>query len=242
MDAQTLVEGIEILIAILFFEMLVKGMIGLVFYILRSIGITTLARNRGMTNPWLIWIPVVGIFMTGAILDDINQKKGKKTYFRLILLIGNVWYFIPTRIGYAFLFDVSGTMPVDDASDMFMVFICIGGLIGLGLYVFKVIVLHQIFKNYRPQSATTWTLFCALPVTMFMQDIFPFVMRNDLLPWVEYWNPPQSGVSLPQERCNSVEQPAATPPREPVEQENAPADIRPEESASISLGRDELPH
>ena len=47
-------------------------LIGIVFYILKSIGLATLAANKGIDSPWLAWIPVADLYIAGAILEEMN--------------------------------------------------------------------------------------------------------------------------------------------------------------------------
>lgn len=144
----------------------------LVLYILRSIGLMTLARNRGIPNPWLAWIPIAGDFTLGAIVDDINERESGSTPFRFILLGGSI---LNVLLNW-FLSDSMSSL---------------GGLLGLAMYVLYVVCLNKIFKCYRPHSATSWTVLCAIPFTAFMQSIFPFVMRNDQPAWNQ--QPPYGG-------------------------------------------------
>lgn len=145
--------------------------IALTLYILRSIGIMALARNRGLSNPWMVWIPVVGNFTLGAIVDDINEREGSSSVFRYILLGGGI---LSALLSW-FLRDSMSSL---------------SGLVSLAMYVLIVVSLNKVFKCYRPYSATSWTVLCAIPFTAFMQSIFPFVIRNAQPNWI---NPPQGG-------------------------------------------------
>lgn len=142
----------------------------LVLYILHSIGIMTLARNRGLANPWLVWIPYVGSYTVGAIADDVNAREGSGSYFRYILLAlsilnGIFSWFVPD---YSSLNKLTW-------------------VVWVAFHVVSVVALNRIFKCYRPYSSTSWTVLCAIPFLAFLKNIFPFVIRNARPNWI---NPP----------------------------------------------------
>lgn len=178
--------GAEIVIFLLILAVIVVGA-GIALYVLESIGVMKLARNRGMRNPWLIWIPVVGSFTIGALADDIQARQGKQTYFRYLLLGGNLLGSVISNVSNASYFSTLSRM-IDNpyyydmySNPNFLTsnFLSFGSLIGLAVYVLTVIALNYIYKCYRPQSAASWTVLSAVPLTCFMQSIFPFIIRND---------------------------------------------------------------
>lgn len=130
----------------------------LILYIFNSIGIMTIARNRGLNNPWLVWIPFVGGYTLGAIADDISARQGGSGIFRFLLLGGGIFNLLSGLLGW---------------------FSGIASLVSIAVYVITVVALNKMFQAYRPHSSTVWTVFCAIPFTCFMQSIFPFVMRNN---------------------------------------------------------------
>lgn len=177
------VAGVILIIALIAMAVVV------LLWVLRSLGLMTLAKNRGLANPWLAWIPVVGVYTLGAIADDINEKEGSRSFFRYILLGGSILNMLLSGATYGSTFtsilndpyDYSGMLAAGGLSS-------IGGLISLAFYIITIICLNRIFKCYRPGSSTSWTVLCVfLP---FMQSIFPFTIRNSQPNWI---NPPYQG-------------------------------------------------
>lgn len=74
-------------------------------YVLTSIGLMNLAKNAGINNPWLAWIPIANLWIWGELVSEkLNGKGGKKVL--LITLAYFVTQFIPfinilTAIAYA---------------------------------------------------------------------------------------------------------------------------------------------
>ena len=64
-------------------------------YVLRSIGLYTIAKRRGIANPWLAWIPVGWVWILGSISDQFRyvtkaQVKNKRTTLLVMNLIQTV--------------------------------------------------------------------------------------------------------------------------------------------------------
>lgn len=46
-----------------------------VTYILQSLGLYTVAKRRGINNPWLAWLPIGNVWILGSIQICIRQKQ-----------------------------------------------------------------------------------------------------------------------------------------------------------------------
>lgn len=154
--------------------------IALVLWILRSIGFMTIAKNRGMSNPWLVWIPIVGNFTVGAIVDDINEKEGSSSVFRWILLVGGI---LPTILsGSSYFALIPAIMEMDEraiqaASAGSGIIGMLGSLVGLAVFVINLICLYKVFKCYKEESAVVYLVLCIF--FWFLMSIFPFAIRNN---------------------------------------------------------------
>jgi hypothetical protein len=166
-------------------------------YILRSIALYKLAARRGLSNPGLAWIPIVGAFRAGTIADDINAREGSRTHLGKILLGGYIFSYVSSMMLNRYLSFASFSAFDEFLSDSYSygsdfgsflfrrwanpavtLFSSLGALVGLASYVFLVIALHKLYKTYRPRSATAWTVLSAIPFTAFLQPFFLFAIRN----------------------------------------------------------------
>lgn len=85
----------EFILMFIFFALLLSLGIGVVFYIFRSLGLYTIAKRRGISNPWLAWIPVANGWMLGCISDQYQYvAKGKVKNKRKVLLTLQIVYFV----------------------------------------------------------------------------------------------------------------------------------------------------
>lgn len=65
-------------------------LIALASWIMRSIAITHLGKRRGIAAPWLVWLPIVGVWSTGALADEYDGRLGMKRHWRVLLLVLNI--------------------------------------------------------------------------------------------------------------------------------------------------------
>jgi len=62
--------------------------VGITSYVLRALGLQTIAKRRGIRHGWLGWIPVADSWLVGCISDQYQYVvKGKNKSKRKILLI-----------------------------------------------------------------------------------------------------------------------------------------------------------
>lgn len=84
-------DGIEALAMILGFVTvgLVIGLVvGLVLYVLKAVGLYSMAKRRNVGGAWLAWIPIGQYWVAGAIADQYKKTvKGKSSSNRIIMLV-----------------------------------------------------------------------------------------------------------------------------------------------------------
>jgi hypothetical protein len=61
-------------------------LVGLLAYVMGSVGMYQIAFRRGLANPWMAWLPYASIYLLGAMADDINKRKHKVSNYRWLLL------------------------------------------------------------------------------------------------------------------------------------------------------------
>lgn len=73
---------------------LVYAVVTLVGYVFQSIGLYTIAKRRGIANPWLAWLPVGNYWIAGSIADQyqyvVNGAVKNKRFVLLALSIAGV--------------------------------------------------------------------------------------------------------------------------------------------------------
>ncbi|WP_341875882.1 hypothetical protein [Defluviitalea saccharophila] len=126
--------------------------IGLIFYILKSIGLFGMAKKAGIQNAWLAWIPVGDQYITGKLVGKINLFNNEINNLEIILPIVNIITFALARKSF------------------------LGGLITTAFAVLNFVVLYYLYKKYKGDKAVGMLILSIIiPV---MAPIFLFTLRN----------------------------------------------------------------
>lgn len=145
------VGGMGAFFAILGVFALFFAVIGVVFYVLKSIGLQTLAANRGLDNPWLAWIPIADLYIMGQLVGEMDI---------LNYHLDNLGLWLPVIfVASAFL----GQIHV------------IGTLISLAVLIFTVLFVNRLFEIYTTQAV----LYTVLSIFLGLLPVFLFVIRNN---------------------------------------------------------------
>lgn len=126
-------------------------LIGAVFYVLKSIGLSTLASNRGIENPWLAWIPVADLYIAGLLvgeMDIFSYRLNNLALWCPVIVVGGI-----------FLSGLPG----------------IGWLISLGGSLFFIWFTFKFFEIYTDQAV----LYTVLSVLLCLLPIFIYIIRNN---------------------------------------------------------------
>lgn len=129
------------------------SIIGIVLYVLASVGLYKLAANRNIANPWLAFIPVANLYILGLLVKTIKLDSFEIPNLELVLPLGFIAAAILRRI------------PL------------IGWLANIAYLILTLITLYKLYKMYRSEQATLWLILSI--VLPFMGPIFLFIMRND---------------------------------------------------------------
>lgn len=126
-------------------------LIGVAFYVLKSIGLMTLATNRGIENPWLAWIPIADLYIMGSLVGEMDLFGYRLT---------NLGMWVPVGVLGGM---VLGMIPF------------LGILVSLALMVFMIMFIYNLFKIYT-ESAVLYTILSAV---LGLLPIFLFMIRNN---------------------------------------------------------------
>ena len=77
---------IGIYLAVLF-SMLVGGVLN---YVLQSIALFTIAKNRGMKSAWCAWVTYANVWLLGSVSDLHDRERGLNRHWGRILLITRI--------------------------------------------------------------------------------------------------------------------------------------------------------
>ena len=161
-------------------------------YVLTALALYTIARRRGLKNPWLAWIPIADCWLLGSLSDQYRYVvQGEHKSKRKILLVLRI---LMTAAGLFLIglmvrlfFHAFGSMLWGSMNDdlMFQFFhqamnllaVCLP-LIGISIAyaVFRYMALYDIYKSLDPANCV---LFLVLSILFGVTEpFFLFFSRN----------------------------------------------------------------
>ena len=208
--------------------------LGILMYVLRAIGVYSIAKRRGIKRPWMAWVPVVDQYLLGSIADQYHYvTKGEKKSKRKVLLILNIvmWVLYIVMMAMYIVMVVAAAMGASgDMSEGAMAATILAPALGvfaiclpiicvaIAVAVFRYMALYDLYRSCNPDNAV---LFLVLSILIsFVEPIFVFVNRKKdggMPP-----RKPEPVAYIPQQPAEPVYQPE-TPAYQPVQQSEAPA-------------------
>ena len=95
--------------------------ISLVTYVLMAVGLYSVAKRRGIRNPWLAWIPLVNVWVLGCISDQYRyvakgQNKSKRKVLLTLSIIVEVVSIVLLVVTVLWFFSLMGQFGLGDLS------------------------------------------------------------------------------------------------------------------------------
>lgn len=248
-DMSTGLEGLEELMGMGILEMLFReipsALVSMAIYIFTGLGLYTIAKRRGIHNPWLAWIPFANTWLLGCIADHYRHvvrgevKNRRKSLLGLEIATSAMGMVICV-LCFKMLFDMLAiglenleTMDDTVAAQLLTAIsgpVIVMALLSLPLLVIVIVYLvqyltamHDIYKSCDPGNAT---LYLVLGIFFsFTVPIFLMICRNKdngMVPQQPaYYQPPSttyrpSGyMSAAQPQQPVYQQPVYQQPQEP---------------------------
>ena len=163
----------------------------LIGYIFQAIGLSAIAKRRGIENPWLAWVPVAGCWTLGSVSDQFRcALTGEDRNFRKKLLVRRILMLAATNFYMCILF--SGVFLVFAVQagmreDMQMLLLAVWWLLVAAgevlFYVFAVrnyIVQYKVlFDFYRSCDPKTSVIFFVLSFFSNIALSLGFLLNRD---------------------------------------------------------------
>ncbi|NMC28249.1 MAG: hypothetical protein GYA42_08910 [Syntrophomonadaceae bacterium] len=188
-----------------------------VLYVLKSIGLATMAEKRGIENAWLAWIPIADLYIMGLLVGELDIFG-----YRL----ENLGLWTPVIIvGGSMLGNMHG----------------IGWLFSLASFIYAVLLIYRLFEMYTTQAV----LYTVLSILLCLFPVFIYVIRNNQLRYVPESGTP-AGPQMPAQTPKPAPAPPVSKGQEPsapaVQQDageptaEAPAATAPDDSSDSGQG------
>ncbi len=149
------------------------GIIGVCIadYIMSSLGLYRLASRRGITKPWLAWIPVANAWTVGAIVDEYDEKQGFCRKWRCALLtlsiivVGGIILGYSAMLGLVFSQMDNTSLNMAAFLGVFVpsyIIILAAALCAMALVACQSVCLFKIYESTVPEKAVKYLILSML--------------------------------------------------------------------------------
>ena len=161
-------------------------------YVLTALALYTIARRRGLKNPWLAWIPVADSWLLGSLSDQYRyvvkgEHKSKRKillFFRVLItimwislmgLLVRLCFHAVGSVVWGSINDDQIFQILHQALNLLVVFLPLLG-ISIAYAVFRYMALYDIYKSLDPANSA---LFLVLSILFGVTEpFFLFFSRN----------------------------------------------------------------
>lgn len=197
-------DGLLAFIGVIYGIVILVGLaVSIACYVMRSLGVYTIAKRRGLNNPWLAWLPVGDAWILGMISDQFQYiVKGQNKSRRKVLLglnIGCMASGVIVVIAVIAMFvqliaaEIGGAL-----SDSRMASIIMGPLlvvlaiafalmaVSIVSTVFRYMCMYDLFRSCDPGNAVAYLVLSIvgtvvsglIPFGVLLEPIFLLVVRK----------------------------------------------------------------
>ena len=153
-------------------------LMSLVTYVLTALALYTIARRRGLRNPWLAWIPVADCWLLGSLSDQYRyvvkgehrSKRKILLFFRILItimwisLIGllvNLCFHAVGGVFWGAMSDERMFQILHQAMNLLVLCLPLMG-ISIAYAVFRYMALYDIYKSLDPENCVLFLVLSIL--------------------------------------------------------------------------------
>ncbi len=190
---------------------------GIAAYVLTALAIYTIARRRGLRNPWLAWVPVANVWLLGSLSDQYQyvvrgENKSKRKWLLGLSILRCALTMAVVVLGMGMVFTVlTGYYSYESelVASIWGQVIALAGLslplagVSIAYAVISFMALYDVYKSLDPANCV---LFLVLSVLFgITKPFFLFFNRN------------KDGGMPPRRQESVYSQPVQIPQTEPWE-------------------------
>ena len=172
--------------------MMVVSSIGIIAYVLRALGLYTIAKRRGINHPWMSWVPVLDLWVLGCISDQyqyvVNGKVKNKRKWMLGLNIALAVVYIVLFVFFGILAGSIVAATVGGMGEQYLMskvlgpavamLVCLIPLaaLAIAIAVLRYVSLYDLYTSCSPQNNV---LFLVLSIFLSVTEaFFVFFLRD----------------------------------------------------------------
>ena len=203
--------------------------LAIVLYALRSVGLYTIAKRRGIRHGWVCWLPLGDVWIQGSIVDQyLYVAKGKVRNYRKILVASTI---LLALLSIGLTLSTSGTalgiiseggVLAGAALAFALIFRVLIFVTSLVLQISLYLVMYHIFASCNGSAAIMYFL-----LSFFVPMLYPIFIYSNRI-WDMGMPPrkeavaaeeiPEASVEVIAEEIQEEESAEETPEEAPVEE------------------------
>ena len=153
-------------------------LLSLATYVLTALALYTIARRRGLKNPWLAWIPVADCWLLGSLSDQYRyvlkgehrSKRKILLFFRVLItimwislmgLLVNLCFHAVGGVFWGAMSDERMFQILHQAMNLLVLCLPLMG-ISIAYAVFRYMALYDIYKSLDPENCVLFLVLSIL--------------------------------------------------------------------------------
>lgn len=166
---QSIQAGLAVVYAIIYGT---SGLLSLGIYVISALALYTIAKRRGIPNPWLAWIPVGDLWIIGSLSDQYQlettgcYKKKRKALLWLAFSVAALYILLivvvvlavlnALRAGYNSFESLADLPSVIGSFGLIFLLIFVMGGVAVAAVVLQYMCYYDIFRSCDPNNAVLY--------------------------------------------------------------------------------------
>ncbi len=154
----------------------VMPLAGVAIYVFTALALYTIARRRGISAPWLAWVPVANLWVLGSLSDQYRYlTQGQMKHKRIALLVWRcVSYGMMGGVIVSAFLAVAGESVAAIVTLLSLVLVML--VLAIVYVVLYFMALYDVYASCDPQNAA---LYLVLSIFFaFLVPVFLFISRD----------------------------------------------------------------
>lgn len=196
-------------------------LIGLILWVLRCVSVHTIARRRGLSKPWLAWLPIGHEWMLGSISDQYKYVTAGKIRGRrkvMLALSLSVALCVGVCAGVAVFVGLGGGIELTTMIGLALMWLVLVAL-GIASVVMGLMCEYDLYRSCDPKNAVAYLVLAIILCGTGPAFMLACRNRDDGMP--PMWNQPPAPEPDPEPAGEPESSEEAEPAEEPEETEEA---------------------
>ncbi|MBK1812327.1 hypothetical protein JHL18_17015 [Clostridium sp. YIM B02505] len=116
--------------------------ISIILYVFMAYALYTMAVRQGLENPWVAWIPIAQLYTLGKLIKGLEIFNYEVPNIEIVLPVASIIFVVFRHVHL------------------------LGPIVSLLNFILVLFALNKLYKLYKPESATLYTVLSILGFTV----------------------------------------------------------------------------